>query len=262
MNQGQLWKVLHSVRNIPDTYSCVINKLSPAANVKAPASTKQTSTINVQTSPSQQHATNNICCHKADTHCHHAEARHIKQSPSVSMQAPAATKKTSTSTVRAPAVHTQNPVTTKPLPAVNLQAPATKQVSAATVQAPTTTTTQKPVTTKTLPAVNVQAPTATKQVSAATAQAPAATKQMSTATARAPATSTQKPATTKLLPSANTQVLAAIKQMPTVTAQVPTTLASPTCKPSSNQAPMGQPATCQPLPSHASRPVPIYSFGK
>ncbi|KAJ9064076.1 hypothetical protein DSO57_1034189 [Entomophthora muscae] len=27
------------VRNIPDTYSCVINKLSPAINVKVPAAT-------------------------------------------------------------------------------------------------------------------------------------------------------------------------------------------------------------------------------
>ncbi|KAJ9052842.1 hypothetical protein DSO57_1030076 [Entomophthora muscae] len=55
---------------------------------------------------------------------------------------------------------------------------------------------------------------------------------------------------------------AATKQMPTTTAQEPTTLASPTYNPSSNQAPMSQLATCQPLPSHASRPVPIHFFGK
>ncbi|KAJ9088389.1 hypothetical protein DSO57_1023622 [Entomophthora muscae] len=137
-----------AVRNIPDTYSCVINKLSPAANVKAPIATKQTSATNVQTS--------------------------------------AAIKQIHTSTMRKPAI------------------------------------------TKRSPAVSMQAPTATVQ---------------------APAASTQKPATTKLLPAANTQALAAIKQMPTTTAQAPTTLASPTCKPSSNQAPMGQPATCQPSAS-------------
>ncbi|KAJ9058240.1 hypothetical protein DSO57_1014280 [Entomophthora muscae] len=121
-----------------------------------------------------------------------------KRSPAVSMQAPAATKKTSISTARAPTVHMQNPVTTKLLPAVNLQAPAatkktsaaTKQMSTATARAPAATT-QKPVTTKLLPAVNVQAPAATKQTSTATVQAPAATKQMSTATAQAPAATKQ-----------------------------------------------------------------------
>ncbi|KAJ9077114.1 hypothetical protein DSO57_1019849 [Entomophthora muscae] len=41
---------LPCVRNIPDTYSCVTNKLSPAANVKAPTTTEQMSAINVQTS--------------------------------------------------------------------------------------------------------------------------------------------------------------------------------------------------------------------
>ncbi|KAJ9074967.1 hypothetical protein DSO57_1000910 [Entomophthora muscae] len=161
-----------------------------------------------------------------------------KRPPSVNMQAPATTKKTSTATVRAPATTKQihaatmrKPVTTKLLPAVNVQAPT------ATTQAPAATT-QKPVTTKLLPTVNVQAPAATKQMSAAA-------KQIHTATIK-------KPATTKLLPATNTQTLAAIKQMPTATAQMPTTLASPTWKPSSNQAPMGQPATCQPFPSHAS----------
>ncbi|KAJ9049269.1 hypothetical protein DSO57_1026418 [Entomophthora muscae] len=46
------WTLVGSlyVRNITDTYSCVINKLSSAANVKAPATTKQTSTVNMQTS--------------------------------------------------------------------------------------------------------------------------------------------------------------------------------------------------------------------
>ncbi|KAJ9077842.1 hypothetical protein DSO57_1012880 [Entomophthora muscae] len=73
---------------------------------------------------------------------------------------------------------------------------------------------------------------------------------------------TRKPTITKLLPATNSQTLAAIEQMPTDTAQTPTTLASPTCKPSSNQAPMSHPATCQPLPSHASRPVPIHYFRK
>ncbi|KAJ9060304.1 hypothetical protein DSO57_1032204 [Entomophthora muscae] len=198
------------VKNIPDTYSCLINKLSPAANVKAPAATKQMSAVNVQTSAAIKKIHTATMWKTATT----------KRSPAVSMQAPAATKKTSTSTVQAPTVHAQNPVTTKLLPA------ATKQMS--------TATTQKPVTTKLLPAVNMQAPAATEQMFAATAQAPAATK---------------------LLPAANMQMLAA-------TAQALTTLASPTCKPSSNQAPMGQPATCQPLPSHASRPVPIHSFGK
>ncbi|KAJ9069606.1 hypothetical protein DSO57_1016767 [Entomophthora muscae] len=49
-DEGQLvLKKVAAVRNIPDTYSCVINKLSPAANVKAPT-TKKTSTVNVQTS--------------------------------------------------------------------------------------------------------------------------------------------------------------------------------------------------------------------
>ncbi|KAJ9082917.1 hypothetical protein DSO57_1000219 [Entomophthora muscae] len=148
------------VRNIPDTYSCVINKLSPAANVKAPIATKQTSATNVQTSA------------------------------------------------------------------------AIKQIHTATMQ--------KPAITKRSPDVSMQAPTATVQ---------------------APAASTQKPATTKLLPAANTQALAAIKQMPTATTQAPTTLASPTCKPSSNQAPMGQPATCHlpafALPCQQASPHPL-----
>ncbi|KAJ9061216.1 hypothetical protein DSO57_1022767 [Entomophthora muscae] len=83
-----------------------------------------------------------------------------------------------------------------------------------------------------------------------------------TANVKAPATTKQTSAVTEQISATNTQTLAAIKWMPTTTAQAPTTLASPTCKPSSNQAPMSQPATCQPLPSHAIRPVPIHSFGK
>ncbi|KAJ9077190.1 hypothetical protein DSO57_1019020 [Entomophthora muscae] len=163
-----------AVRNIPDTYSCVINKLSPAANVKASAATKQTSAT-------------------------------IKQIHTTTMW---------------------KPITTKPLPAVNMQAPAaTKKMFTATVQPPATTkqihanTMWKPVTTKTLPAVNVQASAAAKQIHTVI---------------------TQKPTTTKLLPAANTQTLTAIKQMPT-------TLASPTDKPSSNQAPMSQPVSLCPL---------------
>ncbi|KAJ9048365.1 hypothetical protein DSO57_1035745 [Entomophthora muscae] len=89
--------------------------------------------------------------------------------------------------------------------------------------------------------INKLSPAATKQTSAVNMQTTTVTKQKSTT---------------------NVQTSAAIKQMITATAQAPTTLASLTCKPSSNQAPMGQPATCQPLPFHASRPVPIHSFGK
>ncbi|KAJ9078349.1 hypothetical protein DSO57_1007386 [Entomophthora muscae] len=87
--------------------------------------------------------------------------------------------------------------------------------------------------------INKLSPAATKQTSATNMQTSAAIKQIHIA-------SMWKPTTTKLLPVANTQTLAAIKQMPTATAQAPTTLASPTCRPSSNQAPMGQPATFQP----------------
>ncbi|KAJ9073205.1 hypothetical protein DSO57_1019097 [Entomophthora muscae] len=253
-----------TVRNIPDTYSYVNNKLSPAANMKAPAATKQLFTA-IAWAPA-------ATTQKPVT---------TKLSPAVNVQAPAATKQTSTATTRAPAATTQKPVTTKLLPAVNVQAPAaTKQMSTATAWAPAATT-QKPVTTKLLPAVNVQAPAATKQTSTATTRAPAATtqkpvttkllpavnvqaptttKQMSTTAAQAPVASTQKPATTKLLPAANTQTLASIKQMPTATAQAPTTLASPTCKPSSNQAPMGQPATCLPafaFPCQQTSPHPL-----
>ncbi|KAJ9058176.1 hypothetical protein DSO57_1015017 [Entomophthora muscae] len=39
------FQALVCVRNIPDTYSCVTNKLSPAVNVKAPTTTVQTSTV-------------------------------------------------------------------------------------------------------------------------------------------------------------------------------------------------------------------------
>ncbi|KAJ9083675.1 hypothetical protein DSO57_1032358 [Entomophthora muscae] len=56
--------------------------------------------------------------------------------------------------------------------------------------------------------------------------------------------------------------LTVTKQMSATTTQKPATLASPTCKPSANQEPMSQPANCHPLPSHASRSVPIHSFGK
>ncbi|KAJ9073518.1 hypothetical protein DSO57_1015654 [Entomophthora muscae] len=131
---------MEGVRNIPDFYSCVINKLSPAAKVKAPAATKQTSTVNIQTSAvTEQTPTTNVQTSAAIKQIHTAIMQKpvtTKRSPAVSMQAPT-TKKTSTSTVQAPAVHTQNPVTTKLLPAA---------------------TTQKPITTKLLPAVNVQAP--------------------------------------------------------------------------------------------------------
>ncbi|KAJ9081612.1 hypothetical protein DSO57_1012728 [Entomophthora muscae] len=69
------------VRNIPDTYSCVTKKLSPAVNVKAPAATEQTSTANVQTSAAtkQIHAT--TTWNPATT----------KLLPAINMQVPAAT---------------------------------------------------------------------------------------------------------------------------------------------------------------------------
>ncbi|KAJ9056148.1 hypothetical protein DSO57_1035976 [Entomophthora muscae] len=130
----------------------------------------------------------------------------------------------------------------------NIQTPAvTEQTSAITVKTPAATT-QKPTTIKLLTAVNVQASAANKQIHT---------------------TTTQKPSTTKLLPAANAQTPAitkqmstAIEQMHSATVQAPATLASPTYKPSVNQALMSQPATYQPLPSHVIRPVPIHSFGK
>ncbi|KAJ9090266.1 hypothetical protein DSO57_1004176 [Entomophthora muscae] len=70
-----------------------------------------------------------------------------------------------------------------------------------------------------------------------------------------PAVNVQAPAATKLLLVSNTQTLAAIEQMPAATAQAPITLASLPCKPSSNQSPMSQPATCQ-LPSSLCPPIP------
>ncbi|KAJ9074012.1 hypothetical protein DSO57_1010568 [Entomophthora muscae] len=104
------------------------------------------------------------------------------------------------------------------------------------------------VTNKLSPTVNVKALTATKQKFTANVQTSAITEQIHS-------TTTRKPTTTKLLPTA-------IEQMPIATAQAPTTLTSPTCKPSSNQASMSQPAICQPLPSYSSRPVSIHSFEK
>ncbi|KAJ9072969.1 hypothetical protein DSO57_1021453 [Entomophthora muscae] len=48
-------------QEFPDTYSCVINKLSPAINVKAPASTEQMSAANMQTSTvTKQTSTTNV----------------------------------------------------------------------------------------------------------------------------------------------------------------------------------------------------------
>ncbi|KAJ9062302.1 hypothetical protein DSO57_1012096 [Entomophthora muscae] len=96
--------------------------------------------------------------------------------------------------------------------------------------------------------INAQTPTVTKQTSTTKKTSTVITQKLAT-------TTTQKPTTTKLLP-------AAIEQMYTATVQASTTLVSPACKPSANQAPMSQPVTCQPLPSYASRPVPIHSFGK
>ncbi|KAJ9078436.1 hypothetical protein DSO57_1006563 [Entomophthora muscae] len=144
---------------------------------------------------------------------------------------------------------------------------ATKQTSAVTEQTSAT---------------NVQTSAIIKQIHTATCGSPPQPRvhllstcrqplpqKTSTATAQAPAATSQKPVTTKPSPAAtkqtsaaNTQTLTTIKQMPIATAQALNTLTSPTCKPSSNQAPMGQPATCQPLPSHASRPVPIHFFRK
>ncbi|KAJ9050724.1 hypothetical protein DSO57_1011841 [Entomophthora muscae] len=97
---------LHSVRNIPDTYSCVINKLSPTANVKAPTATKQIAAVNVQTSAV------------------------TKQTSATNVQTSGAIKQIHTATI-------QKPTTTKQTSAVNVQALATtKQTSAVTVQAP------------------------------------------------------------------------------------------------------------------------------
>ncbi|KAJ9081281.1 hypothetical protein DSO57_1016300 [Entomophthora muscae] len=47
--QGEIEYLRQNVINIPDTYSWGINKLLPAANVKAPAATKQMSTATLQT---------------------------------------------------------------------------------------------------------------------------------------------------------------------------------------------------------------------
>ncbi|KAJ9049333.1 hypothetical protein DSO57_1025640 [Entomophthora muscae] len=73
------------------------------------------------------------------------------------------------------------------------------------------------------------------------AQTPAVIKQVSAVT-------TQKTA-------ANTQTPAAIEQMHTATAQAPVALASPICNPSTNQAPMSQPAIFQ-SPASLFPPMP------
>ncbi|KAJ9072448.1 hypothetical protein DSO57_1027427 [Entomophthora muscae] len=134
------------VRNIPDTYSCVTNKLSPAINVKAPATTKQMSDVTEQTSATMQ---------KPAT---------TKLSPAVNTQVPAATKQIHATT-------TQKPATSKLLPTVNTQASATtKQMSTAPAQTSAvakqvhTATTQKPTTTKLLPTVNVQTPATIEKI--------------------------------------------------------------------------------------------------
>ncbi|KAJ9067296.1 hypothetical protein DSO57_1000878 [Entomophthora muscae] len=138
---------------------------------------------------------------------------------------------------------------------INKLSPATtKQTSAATARAPATNkqihaaTTWKSATTKLSPTVNVQTPATTKQTSTATTQVPAAIKQLHTAT-------TQKPTITKLLPTANTQMPTTIEQMHIATVQAPTTLTSPICKPSANQALMSQSAFCQP-PTSLYPPMP------
>ncbi|KAJ9074481.1 hypothetical protein DSO57_1005801 [Entomophthora muscae] len=50
MQAGSWFMGTAAVRNIADTYSCVINKLSPTASVKVPAATEQTSAVNMQIS--------------------------------------------------------------------------------------------------------------------------------------------------------------------------------------------------------------------
>ncbi|KAJ9068052.1 hypothetical protein DSO57_1032628 [Entomophthora muscae] len=96
-----------NVRNIPDTYSCVTNKLSPAINVKVPATTKQTSdaTKHIYTSTMQKPAT-------------------TKLSPAVNVQAPATANQTSAAIKQIHVATTQKSATTKLLPAVKVQAPA------------------------------------------------------------------------------------------------------------------------------------------
>ncbi|KAJ9086683.1 hypothetical protein DSO57_1001474 [Entomophthora muscae] len=105
---------------------------------------------------------------------------------------------------------------------------------------------------------NVQTPAVPKQTSSNITQKPTTIKLLPAVNVQVPAATTQKPITTKLLPDVNVQAPAAIEQMNTATAQALATLASLTCKPSSNPAP----SASQPLPSHVSRPVPIHSFGK
>ncbi|KAJ9065931.1 hypothetical protein DSO57_1014551 [Entomophthora muscae] len=94
-----------NVRNIPDTYSCVINKLSPAATEQTSTVTKQSSVTNVQTSAAIKQIHTSTMQKPATA----------KLSPAVNMQAPTATKKTSA----AKQIHTattQKPATTKLLP--------------------------------------------------------------------------------------------------------------------------------------------------
>ncbi|KAJ9051233.1 hypothetical protein DSO57_1039163 [Entomophthora muscae] len=91
------------------------------------------------------------------------------------------------------------------------------------------TSAQTPAVTKKTSAATMQKPTTTKPLPTFNLQVSIAIKQMSTTTMK-------KPTATKLLPTA-------IEQMHTATAQAPATLASPTCKPSANQASMSQPVT-------------------
>ncbi|KAJ9086578.1 hypothetical protein DSO57_1002703 [Entomophthora muscae] len=91
-----------SVRNNTDTYSCVINKLSPAT-------TKQMSAVNMQTSAvSKQMFTTTAQAPATITQ----KPVTTKLLPAVNVQAPAATKQMSTTTAQAPAATTQKPVTT------------------------------------------------------------------------------------------------------------------------------------------------------
>ncbi|KAJ9049383.1 hypothetical protein DSO57_1025204, partial [Entomophthora muscae] len=91
------------VRNIPNTYSYLTNKLSPTVNVKAPAATGQTSTAikQINTATMQKPIA-------------------TKPLPTVNAQAPTATKQTSTTTARAPMATKQIHATTKLLSTTNL----------------------------------------------------------------------------------------------------------------------------------------------
>ncbi|KAJ9087661.1 hypothetical protein DSO57_1030966 [Entomophthora muscae] len=120
--QHQAWRQHQYVRNISDTYSCVIKKLSPAINVKAPAATKQTSAITKQTS------TTNVRTSTATKQIHAATTQKsatTKLLLAVNVQVP-----TTTTT-------TEKPATAKLLPTANAQTPtAIEQMHTATAQAP------------------------------------------------------------------------------------------------------------------------------